>query len=83
MKISEIGLMEMATAYIENGKLKKWRYDSINTNHMNAILNEKRYSQKTLTEEELVYVMSFDNVIVEGEQGVEFHRFSGSTYKYR
>lgn len=50
MTFHEGELMKWATAYIENGKIKKWGYDSYDKEDLDSILNVKQYTQESLTE---------------------------------
>ena len=80
MRIFEKGLKEIATAYIKNGVLAKWRYNNIDFNHIDSKLNHK--GSELLTEEEVAYIRSLDNVIIENDKQIEFINFSGKTQKY-
>jgi hypothetical protein len=81
MLISDNDLLRWAEAYIENGRLKKWRYDNQDLTHMDAILSKKQYSQEPLTEREFNYIMTFNNVIVVDKNLMKFYRFSGDIIK--
>lgn len=68
-------IINMATAYIEDGLLKKWRYDHPDEDHINSILNDKFYSGKALTKEDISYILTFDNIVVVTHGAVTFHNF--------
>lgn len=68
-------LKELATAYVEDGLLKKWRYDHPDEDNINSILHCKFYSEEPVTKEEMDYILSFDNVIVVNHDMVNFHNF--------
>lgn len=79
--ISDLDLRKMATAYIEDGKLIKWRYYNDDITHMDRILHEKCLAKESVTEREFSYIMTFDNVVIVGKNTVRFHRFSGLATK--
>ncbi|AKQ08358.1 hypothetical protein PQE66_gp043 [Bacillus phage PBC2] len=82
MIISEFDLMKWATAYIEDGKLIKWRYDNIDPAHMDSILNVKSKKKEALTDVEYSYIMTFDHVVIVYKHGIRLHRFSGDVQKF-
>ena len=82
MRLSERDLMVLASAYVEDGKLKKWRFYSNNPKHLNRILHEKYISGTPITEDELNYILTFERVIIVGKFGVRFENFSGIVNKY-
>lgn len=82
MKIDEFDLLKMSTGYIQDGLLKKWRYDNPDDSHMDAKLNIKQYSDEPLTPEEMEYILNFDNVVIVDKYSVILHRFSGNLIKY-
>jgi len=82
MRISERDLMTMASAYVEDGKLKKWRFYSDDLNHPDRVLYEKYISGTPITEDELNYILTFERVIIIGKFGVKFQNFSGTINKY-
>lgn len=83
MRISELQLLEMANAYIENGILKKWRYGAkADPLHIDSILERKRQQKETLTEDETKFIMEHDRVIDVRDSSVSFHNFSGTVLRY-
>lgn len=82
MRISERDLMRMASAYVKNEVLTKWRFDNADPTHIDAILNKKFYNEEKLTISELEYISSLNNVIFESDRAVKFINFSGMVWKY-
>lgn len=82
MRIFEKNLIELATAYIEDGVLKKWRFDSHNPNDMKAVLNKKAFHNMTVTKEELDYIKQFPNVVIVNKHYIQFVNFSGTAISY-
>ncbi|UUV46090.1 hypothetical protein [Bacillus phage vB_BanS-Thrax1] len=82
MIISDFDLMKWATAYIEDGKLIKWRYYNDDPTHMDNILHFKAKNKEELTALEYNYVKMFNNVVIVNKMGVNFHRFSGDVQKF-
>lgn len=76
--INEQRLKELATAYVEDGILKKWRFDNMDEDHIDSILNDKYYTGKPVTEDELEYILIFRNVVIINRGRVTFHNFTGS-----
>jgi len=66
---------EQASAYVENGYLRKWRFDSTDFNSMKAKLNDR--IDQLLTSEELDYVKSFERVVIIDDKNIQFINFSG------
>ena len=60
----------MSTAYVKNGILVKWRYDSFDKNHIDAILNNKYKTSEPLTEKDIEHIKKLSNVVIV-EDGVE------------
>lgn len=82
MRISEHELMKMATAYIEDGVVKKWRHYSDNEETMTHKLHIKQIQGKTITGEELAFVKGLENVVIVEIGSVQFINFSGTTMTY-
>lgn len=82
MRLSERDLMRLSSAYVEDGKLKKWRFYSEDKNHINRILHEKYIAGTPITEDELEYILNIERVIIVGKFGVRFENFSGTVNKY-
>lgn len=82
MRISERDLMRMASAYVKDEMLTKWRFDNVDKSHIDAKLNIKFYNNEKLTIEELDYISSLKNVIFEKDNAVRFINFSGLAWKY-
>ncbi|MED1125441.1 hypothetical protein [Bacillus atrophaeus] len=82
MRISENDLITMASAYVKDGNLKKWRFDNLDKSHIDARLNVKFYSKEKLTSEELDYISSLKNVVHESNDAVELINFTGVVRKY-
>lgn len=80
MSISERDLMRMATAYVEDGVLKKWRHDNSNLDHIDSKLNYK--DGEALTSDEIAYVKTFPNVVIVTERHVQFINFSGFATRF-
>jgi len=77
MRILEFELVQHANAYIVDWILKKWRYDNPDKFHMDSKLSMKQYLNEPLTQEDLEYIMNFNNVVIVEKGYVRFHRFSG------
>ena len=60
----------MSTAYVENGILVKWRYDRLDKNHIDAILNNKYKTSEVLTEKDIEHIKKLSNVVII-EDGIE------------
>lgn len=82
MRISERRLIEMATAYIEDGIVKKWRHFSYDKESLMHKIEAKRISGEKLTEEEFEFIKTFDNVVIVNERMVQFINFSGYAFRY-
>lgn len=82
MRLSERDLMRMASAYVKNEVLTKWRFDNVDPNHIDAILNKKFYNKEKVTISELEYISSLQNVIFENDKAVKFINFSGMIWKF-
>lgn len=82
MTLLEHDLIKMATAYIKDRILIKWRYDSFDKEHMDSKLNIKQYSKEPLTQREINYIMKFENVVMVTNYIVRFHNFSGDAWLY-
>lgn len=80
MSISERQLMEFATGYIENGILKKWRYSSEYTQDIDRVLSDKQYSGEELTEDEIRYAISHDNVVLIKDNIVYLNNFTARIF---
>lgn len=82
MRIFERNLMELATAYIENGVLKKWRFYSEDIKNINRILHEKQYNGGLVTIDELDYIKKFPNIVIVDKYHVQFINFNGKATRY-
>lgn len=82
MRISERNLIEMATAYIEDGVVKKWRFFSYDATNMNAILDRKQRTGELVTEGEVAYIKQFPNVVIANKHQVQFINFTGKATRY-
>lgn len=69
-----------STAYILDGLLIKWRHYSENPNDMENILHHKASTCEPITEEELDYILTYENVVIEQDGATELKNFTLPKY---
>lgn len=67
-------LLEFSTAYVKDGFLIKWRKDSEDLESLEHQLNKS--INTLLTEDELTYVKTLENVIIETDGELDIINFS-------
>jgi|GEM_PF-6785202 len=73
--VSSIKLLEFADSYVQDGVLIKWRWFDVDPNSMEYKLEEKRFKKSELTSDDIEYMKTRGNLVVEVNGETELFNF--------
>ena len=82
MRLSERDLMEKVDAYVKQNRLVKYRFYSDDETSMDYILYWKCHNKELLTNKDIEYIKTLDNVVVDNGSSFHFIGFTGVLTKW-